>query len=88
MVPQLIDVANDNVETDLTATGMLRLANIIRKSDISSIEFMMIPGEATMINGISYWLPNKEKTTNMIAYLKGEEIEEITEENNETENVD
>lgn len=66
IVPKLIKVAEENIQTDLKTTEMITLANSVRKIGVSSIQFYMMPGTPDMIRGISYWVPDEEETQMLI----------------------
>ena len=59
-IPQLIKLANDYVQTDLTLDEMLRIATFAKDIKSDQVETAMLPGRATTMDGISYWLPDQE----------------------------
>jgi LCP family protein required for cell wall assembly len=68
-LPKVIDVAMENVETDLRATQALSLANFFRKIGVSNIELFKLPGTADMIGGVSYWIVDDNTLSEVVDYV-------------------
>lgn len=65
-IPELVSIINENVKTDIVFSEMLWLANEVKDIELSSIETDMVPGVASTINNISYWLPYKNELLDLI----------------------
>lgn len=65
-IPELVSIINENVETDIAFSEMLWLANEAKDIDVSSVETDMVPGVASTINNLSYWLPYKSELLDLI----------------------
>ncbi|NLX64751.1 MAG: LCP family protein [Clostridiaceae bacterium] len=65
-IPELVAITKENVETDIDINEMLWLANEAKKIPLSNIETDMVPGVASMIDNISYWLPYKNALLDLI----------------------
>ena len=61
-IPDLINVALDNTDTNITAREALKYSTDVMKIDTSNISSCTAPGEAKYINNISYFVMDKEKT--------------------------
>ena len=56
-IPDLINVALDNTDTNITAREALKYSTDVMKIDTSNISSCTAPGEAKYINNISYFPP-------------------------------
>lgn len=65
-IPDLINVALDNTDTNITAREALKYSTDAMKIDISNISSCTAPGEAKYINNISYFVMDKEKTKELV----------------------
>ncbi|MDD3303445.1 MAG: LCP family protein [Clostridia bacterium] len=65
-VPDLINIAQENTETNVTVREALRYVSDLPKLDTSNIVSMTAPGTAKYIDEISYFLLDKEKTRQVI----------------------
>lgn len=65
-LPSLIQEVNDSVETNLTVKQMLGLAKIAQGAREGQVETATLPGEPAYINGVSYWEPYEEETSQLI----------------------
>ena len=87
-LPKLVTEVSECVDTNLSYTEMLGLANAMRKLDSSTIEGQMLPGTPKYIDGISYWLPDYDKLQEVVDIYSGkvqptqstEDVEEDAEE--------
>jgi LCP family protein required for cell wall assembly len=57
-LPDLIRLAHDYVQTDLSLEDMAHIANFARDVKPQKIVTATLPGAAEMINGGSYWVPD------------------------------
>lgn len=65
-IPKIIEVVQENVETDLQPLELASLANFARQIKQEDIKMYMIPGEGKYISGISYFIPYQEQMNEMI----------------------
>lgn len=56
----------ENVTTNMTLKQIASLAMFAGELSGDSIEFHVIPGEGVMLNNIWYWIPDEEKTAQML----------------------
>lgn len=66
-VPDLIEIANENTQTNVTVREALKYVTDVSKIDTSNIYSTTAPGEAKMIDGLSYFLLDKEEAREIIA---------------------
>lgn len=66
-VPDLINIANENTQTNVTVREALKYVTDVSKIDTSNIYSITAPGEAKLIEGLSYFLLNKEEAREIIA---------------------
>lgn len=57
-LPDLVRVAHDYVQTDLSLEDMARIATFGKDLRGEDVVTAMLPGQAEMINGGSYWIPD------------------------------
>ena len=65
-IPDLINVALDNTDTNITAREALKYSTDVMKIDTSNISSCTAPGEAKYINNISYFVMDKENTNELV----------------------
>jgi len=65
-LPKLIDIVQENVETDIQPLELASLANFARQIKQENIKMYMIPGEGKYISGISYFIPYQNQMNEMI----------------------
>ena len=65
-IPELVAIIKENVETDIDMNEMLWLANEAKNIPLRGIETDMVPGVASTIDNISYWLPYENALLNLI----------------------
>ncbi len=84
-IPDIINIALDNTNTNITAREALKYVTDVSKIDISNIASCTAPGAAKYIDGISYFLLDEEKTKQLVKNKLVEVSQDETQEN--TENV-
>lgn len=52
--------------TDLKTDGIVRIANFVRNVPASKQKIAMLPGKFGELNGISYWIPTKKETIEIV----------------------
>lgn len=68
-IPALISTVNQYVTTNMTAVDMLKVANSIKTFKSGSLHTEMLPGNFATIGGLSYWVPNREQTKQVVERL-------------------
>lgn len=89
-IPDLINIANENTQTNVTVREALRYVTDIGKIDVENIYSTTAPGVAKTIDGLSYFLLDKEEARTIIATefdLTSEKSDEINTDTN-IDNVD
>lgn len=66
IILNLYDDLQKYVDTNLNTTQMVDLAKILMSVNLDTIEKHTIPGESDMINGTSYYVPDEEKTLELL----------------------
>lgn len=70
-LPQLFQVANDYVITDLSVEDMMKLANFGKDVKQGQVVSATLPGHADSINGGSYWIPDMDGAAIVLNRLTG-----------------
>ena len=65
-IPELINIAQQNTETNVTVREALKYVSDASKIDTSNIVSMTAPGTAQYIDGLSYFLLDTEKARELI----------------------
>ncbi|NLO98792.1 MAG: LCP family protein [Clostridiaceae bacterium] len=65
-IPELVAIVKDNVQTDIDMSEMLWLANEAKNIPLSSIETDIVPGVASTVDNLSYWLPYENALLDLI----------------------
>ncbi len=65
-IPELVTIVNENVKTDIDINEMLWLANKATDIPLSGIETDMVPGVASTVDNLSYWLPYENALLDLI----------------------
>ena len=68
-IPKYLDTMSKYVETDMTMKNMLIIAKQALTIDTNRIEKKTVPGEPTMIGGVSYYSPDQEQLNLDLEYL-------------------
>lgn len=79
-IPKLVNIFQDNVDTDLTLRQMLSLANTFKSFNVSELKTNMLPGTPEYIKGVSYYISDQDETAQLIDELKTGKIIDETEE--------
>lgn len=80
-IPDLINIANENTKTNVTVREALRYVTDVAKIDTENIYSTTAPGVAKTIDGLSYFLLDKEEARKIIATefdLKDEPLVDTT----------
>ncbi len=65
-LPKIIDIVQQNVETDIQPLEYASLANFVRQIKQEDIKMYVIPGDGKYISGISYFIPFQNQLDDMI----------------------
>jgi len=65
-LPKIIDIVQENVETDIQPLEMASLANFARQVKQEDIKMYIVPGEGKYISGTSYFIPFQNQLDEMI----------------------
>ena len=60
--PELLAVAKENLETNLTNEELLKLVALGKDLDRERVQLTMVPGAAQSVDGVSYWLADEDGT--------------------------
>lgn len=71
-VPGLIETASKYVSTNMSAKTMLKYMFKLRNVDMSQIQNKVLEGEPKYINGVSYFIYDREKSQEFLANFKDE----------------
>lgn len=63
---ELAGIAMEHFETDLTMGEILWLAETLKATSFEDVRFYTLPGRFETIDGLSYWIPDKENTAEII----------------------
>lgn len=61
-LPALTNTIRQYVSTDMSMMDVLKLANSLKGFKNGALQAEMLPGQFATVNGMSYWIPNKEET--------------------------
>lgn len=79
-IPDLVNIALNNTDTNITAREALRYLADVAKIDINNITSCTAPGTARYIDGLSYFVLDEEKTQELVKNKLVENTEDTTEE--------
>lgn len=65
-ITEIVKIITENVQTDISFSEMLWLANEAKDIKVSNIETDMVPGVSGTIDNLSYWLPYKNELLDLI----------------------
>lgn len=65
-LPAIASTIEKYVETDMSAMAMVKTANSLRNIQASALQSDMVPGNFATIDGLSYWVPDKEQTKRLV----------------------
>ncbi|MDF5709657.1 MAG: LCP family protein [Nostoc sp. S4] len=77
-IPKVLDVVKEHIDTNLTVEELLALLGFGVRTNRSNMQMLMLPGRFSEKNEFdaSYWLPNKNGITKLMAAHFGLESEE------------
>jgi len=65
-VPALVSTLDQYIETDMSAMTMIKVGNSLKSFNSNNLVAEMLPGDFATINELSYWIPNKEQTQQLV----------------------
>ncbi|CQR72544.1 Transcriptional regulator LytR [Sporomusa ovata DSM 2662] len=65
-VPALVNTIDQYVETDMSAMTMIKVGNSLKSFNSNNLVAEMLPGDFATIDELSYWIPNKEQTQQLV----------------------
>jgi LCP family protein required for cell wall assembly len=71
-LPQLFQLADQYVVTDLSFDEMMKVARFLKDFDTSKVETAMLPGAPAYIDGLSYWVMDSGSAQATVDRLMGE----------------
>lgn len=74
-IPDLVTIALNNTDTNITAREALRYVSDVGKIDSNDITSCTAPGEAKYINGLSYFVLDEVKTKKLVENKLIEQVE-------------
>ena len=80
-LPEIINVANNYVKTDMSFYELTQYANVARSVDKNKIEIATLPGAPNQKGYISYWILDPEKTQQMINRMIYRDKPDVVEQN-------
>lgn len=68
-IPEMLNIANKYVKTDLSLYEMSQYAALAKSIDINKIEVATLPGSPNKKGSVSYWILDPEKTQEVVNRL-------------------
>ncbi len=68
-LPAIIKEVSSALETDMSASKMISLVNILKDARDNGLNTEMVPGKPAYIQDISYWIPDIQKLRQTLAEL-------------------
>lgn len=65
-LPELVRLFNENIETDIDLGNMLWLADQVKDFSVSDVDTHLLPGVASTVDSLSYWLPYEKELLDLI----------------------
>ncbi|MEB3329245.1 MAG: LCP family protein [Candidatus Sericytochromatia bacterium] len=65
-LPELVALARENLETDLSVAELMRLAGWARDLDGRAVRMVMVPGREAVVNGGWYWQADTAATQRLV----------------------
>lgn len=75
-IPSIINIAFENIKTNVPKGEALKYIDDIIKINKDSIKMERLPGEAKYINGLSYYVHDKQKTESMVESIINDSLSE------------
>ncbi|MCE5285328.1 MAG: LCP family protein [Pelosinus sp.] len=65
-LPALITTISQYVQTDMNTYTLVKIANILKNLHTDAIHTEMLPGDFATIDDVSYWIPDREATQQIV----------------------
>ncbi|MCX7780843.1 MAG: LCP family protein [Negativicutes bacterium] len=65
-LPAIASTLRQYVDTDMNTLAMLKVANSLKTFQTGALRAEMLPGNFATIDGLSYWVPDKEQTKKLV----------------------
>ncbi|SDE72847.1 LCP family protein [Sporomusa acidovorans] len=65
-VPALVSALNQYIDTNMSVMTMIKVGNSLKSFNANNLSTAMLPGDFATIDQLSYWVPNKEQTEQII----------------------
>ena len=76
-LPEIVSIYKKTMLTSLKPLEIIKIANFIRNIPRSRQNIVILPGEFSRYEQISYWIPNKKEINNLIKKLFYDEEKEL-----------
>ena len=73
-LPAIVSAVSDSVETDMSVSEILSFLGTLQDAKDNGLKSEMLPGKPVYIEGISYWVPDINKTRQILANTLGIKI--------------
>lgn len=70
-LPSIVSAVYDTVETDMSISDILSFLSTLKDAKDNGLKSEMVPGKPLYIDGISYWIPDINKTRQIVADTLG-----------------
>lgn len=70
-IPSIIKILYDNIDTNMDLKAIANLSKDIPKIKVDSIQKFTLPGESKTIDGLSYFVYDPQKNSEMVDMLQG-----------------
>ncbi len=65
-IPELVSILSENTKTDMSVSQMISLGKKLSSLSGDGLDGIMLPGTPAMINGVSYVIPDEEKSKDIL----------------------
>lgn len=65
-ISEIIKIAEENIQTDMPATEIIKVAYNIKWLTVSNVHIEMLPGRFATVGGLSYWAPDTEQVAKVV----------------------
>lgn len=62
-IPEVVELTLSEIQTDIPVKTALQLAGQLKDIKLNDVRFFMMPGSPAYIGGVSYFVPNLQKTS-------------------------
>lgn len=65
-LPALVNTIDKYVQTDMNLLTMVKVANTLKTFHATGLQAEMVPGNFATLDGLSYWIPDKDQTRQLV----------------------